>query len=224
MPLETTDAAMRDFILSSGANLRTAVAVQRAFASVAAQLVSEIARRIETTLARESGWVVIENTLASNPLGIYSLIKWAPFEWQPFKWGIGLSSQFSDAKRMMFGLFATAAPNPNRDHAGLKAQFPAMPDADRARLAQALEPITSSVGNRNHTTAWWPKYTELPPGILNWTDLGVLPKIAYAVSRSEEPDLVAGKPLDTFIVDAFLSVKTAIEPLLASSPISPVVE
>lgn len=220
----TTDAAMREFILSSGANLRTAMAVHRAFASVAAQLVSEIARRVESALAGESGWEVVENTLASNPTGIYSLIKWAPSEWRPFGWGIGLSSQSYGAKGMMFGLFATAMINKDRDRTGTKVQFPAMPDADRACLAQALAPITSSVGNGNRATPWWPQFTELPPGSRDWTDSTVLPKIAYAVGRSEEPDLVAGKPLDVFIIDAFLSAKMAIEPVLALGPISPAIE
>ena len=99
-----------------------------------------------------------------------------------------------------------------------------MPDADRACLAQALAPIASSVGNGNRATAWWPQYTELPPGSRNWTDFALVPKIAYAVGRSEEPDLEAGKPLDVFIIDAFLSAKVAIEPVLALGPINPVIE
>lgn len=224
MAPEITDAAMCEFILSSGANLRTAMAVHRAFASVTVQLVSEIARRIEVALAAESGWEIVENTLASNPLGIYSIIKWAPSEWRAYGWGVGLSSQQSGAGKMMFGLHATATINPDRDRAKLRTKCPAMSDVDRARLAQALVPITASVGGGNRVSAWWPQYTDLPPGSRDWTNLDVLPKIAYAVGRSIEPDLVAGKKLDVFIVDAFLSAKTAIETVLALEKINPILE
>jgi len=149
METETSDLAMRDFILSSSSNLRTALLVHRAFDLVAKKLISELAMKVENVLKVDQDWVVVSNTLARNPLERYAELKWAPREWETYGWGLTLSSQMYNARGMMFGLHATAKNNKDRSHAGNPAAYPAMPDQDRTHFAEILGPLLRNAIGRD---------------------------------------------------------------------------
>jgi hypothetical protein len=220
---ETSELAMRDFILSSGSNFETALLVHHGFYRVREKLISELAERVATTLTGEQGWEVITNTLASLPTDQYSMLTWAPKEWRTYGWGIALNAEAYNTKSMIFGLYATAKDNKDRAQGGTALQYPAMPDEDRAQLAEALTPMLRTFGHADRSSLWWPRYTFLPREVRDWDGRDTMCKIYYA-TRGGKRDLVAGKAMDEYLVDSFRAARSAIMPILASKAIVPVQE
>ncbi len=212
MPSSISEDAMSDFILASDKNFHTALLTYTAFPYAAEKLISSFARRIEHTLADEPGWKVTCNSLASTPREHWVELKWAPVEWEEFGWGISLSPQNYHSAKFLFGLFGVTATNMDPDYLKNPKQYPAMPDADRAQLGNAVAPFLSSIGDPDKTSGWWARYTYLRT-VGNWMEPSTLRKIAFANGLSEERDFIAGKPMDVFIVDIFRAVKKAIEGL-----------
>jgi len=208
MPDSTSEDAMADFILAGGKNFYTALLVYNAFPRAAEKLISAFAWDIERALAEEPGWKVVRNTLASSPTEQFVELTWAPIEWEEFGWGISLSPQRGNARDFIFGIFAVTAGNKDADYLRDPGKYPAMSDADRTRLGDAIAPLLNSTGDRDRVSPWWSRYTYLRT-IKNWTDPTVLMKIACANGVSAERDLVSGKPMDEFVIDLFRAAKAA---------------
>ena len=85
---ESKTVPMRDFILSSGNNLQTATLVYQSFDLVVQQLVVELVAKVKKALTAETDWVVVVDTLASDPFGQYAHLLWAPKEWAELGWGL----------------------------------------------------------------------------------------------------------------------------------------
>ena len=211
---------MADFILAGGKNFHTALLAYTAFPRAAEKLISSFAQRIERTLAEESGWKVTCNTLASSPREKWVELKWAPVEWEKCGWGICLSSERSNAGDFIFGIAGTTAANRDPTYLRDPSKYPAMPDADRTRLGDAIAPLLDSIGDRDRTSQWWPRYAYLRT-IRNWMEPATLMKIASANGISDERDLVSGKPMDVFIVDMFRAAKEVIADLPGLRDIRP---
>jgi len=216
---EANIEAMRDFVLTSG-NLRTAILVHDAFGLIRTKLLTDLARKIEHTLAKEDGWVVTVKSFAETPLEKYSEIRWSPKEWVSYGWGISVSPQRDMAKDMIFGLLAPSASNKDANYTNNLAKYPAMQEQSRQELANLLLPTLQSIGHGKFSP-WMPCYASLPAEIRNWNASSALLKIAFATGHSVEPELVRGKPMDVFITDLFQAARSAMTPFLASNSIVP---
>ena len=221
MPDAKTEA-MRDFVLSSGSNLQTAFLVHDAIESVRAKLITEFAKRIKDTLSKEPGWSITASRLIQAPFERWAELRWSPDEWADYGWGLCLNAEIGPARGFIFGLHATAKSNTDPEYIRNSSKYPAMPDEDRRELADRLASVLRDVGHGQKSSAWWPCYTFLPPDIRDLASNAALMKIAYAVERSTERDLVRGKPIDEFIIDAFQAARLAILPILSSRTIVPV--
>ena len=118
---------------------------------------------------------------------------------------------------MTLGLYATSKDNKDNPE-----KLPAMSDLARAKFAEALGDVLRNAVGPDLSSSWWPRYAYLPLEVRDWKTPGAVPKLAFAVGRSEEKSLVAGKALDTFIVDALTAAKASMVPLLAQGDIRPV--
>ena len=206
-------AAMQNFVLASGTNLQTAILIHDAMDGVRNRLVSELVKQVSETLKeREPSWQVIDNSLEIRPFKKWECLVWGPPQWREYQWGVGLSAEKENANDMLFGFSAPSK--------GTERQ-PAMPDEDRQALAAALNPVLSALG-RTKESPQWPCYIWLPDEIRRWEQHTALTKIAHALGYIEELDLVVGKKLDDYLVDAFLAAKQAIAPIVEKKEIKPV--
>jgi hypothetical protein len=153
-------AAMRDFVLANSSNLQTALLIQDAMSGVREKLISDIARRVSGGLQeKDQGWHVLENSLATDPLSKWVLLRWGPPEWRAYGWGVSLSAERPNARGMFFGLRAPSKETTDRKD----WQARAMPDEDRGRLFAELAPVLrSAIGHKASKSDWWPCWLWLP--------------------------------------------------------------
>jgi len=132
-----------------------------------------------------------------------------------------LSPDKANAKGMIFGLRPPSKETTDRKD----WQARAMPDEDRQRLFAELGPVLrSAIGHKASKSDWWPCYVWLPTEILNWDQHMALNKIAHALGIVKEPDLIAGKKLDDFLIHAFRAVQQVIVSIIEKKKIDPVPE
>ena len=130
-------AAMRDFVLANSSNLQTALLIQDAMSGVREKLISDIARRVSGGLQeKDQGWHVLENSLATDPLSKWVLLRWGPPEWRAYGWGVSLSAERPNARGMFFGLRAPSKETTDRKD----WQARAMPDEDRGDSLPSWRP------------------------------------------------------------------------------------